>query len=114
MPTGIDLGMGLENSSIRADHVSYSLGIARSGTLASAIGKTDLALAIAQQRVREIKFLRKGRIFRYGIGADPEDLNIFRFVFMDSITESFALGRSATRIGLRVEPEHYPLAAVVA
>ena len=56
MPTGIDLGMGLENSSIRADHVSYSLGIARSGTLAGAIGKTDLALAIAQQRVREIKF----------------------------------------------------------
>ena len=113
MLAGIDLGMGLENGPIRADYISDALGIARSGALAGAIGKANLTLGIAQQRVGKIEFLRECCILRHCIGADPEDLNIFCFVVMDSITESFSLGRSATRIGLWIEPEHYGLAAVV-
>ena len=113
MLPGIDLVMGLENGPIRADYVSDALGAPLSGTLAGAVGKANLALTIAEQRVGKIKFLRKGRILRHRIGADTQDLDIFCFVVMDSITESFSLGRSATRIGLRIEPEHYGLAAVI-
>jgi len=113
MLPGINLGMGLENGSVRADYVSDALGASRSGTLAGAVGKTNLALTIAQQWVGKVEFLRKGRILPHRIGADTQDLDIFCFVVMDSITESFSLGRSATRIGLWIEPEHYGLAAVV-
>ena len=109
----IDLGMGLENCSVRADYVSDAFGIACCGTLAGTVGNANMTLTIAQQRVGKVEFLRECSILRHPIGTDSQDLDIFCFVVMDSITESFSLGRSATRIRLWIEPEHYGLAAVV-
>ena len=105
--------VSLGDGAIRIDHVGDALSRAV-GAVSSAVGQTDAAVGVAQQQIRKVVSGGEGGVLLDAVGADTENLNVLRFVVLDSITESLPLGRSARRVGHRVEPEDDLPAGVIA
>jgi hypothetical protein len=104
MACGIDFGIGLEDLSILADHISDALGIFIVGRFARPVSQSYFPVRIAQQGEWKLKLLRKSRIFFDGVKTDAKDLCVFRLILSDSITESFAFVGSAGGVCLWVKP----------
>ena len=96
--------VSLRDRAIRIDDVGDAPGCTI-GAVSSAVGYTDAAIGVAKQQIRKIVSGGEGGVLLDTVGADTKNLNVFRFVVLDSITESLALSRSARRVGLRIEPE---------
>jgi hypothetical protein len=71
------------------------------------------ALGVAQQPVREILLVDELLVFGRSVERDTEDRGTGLVVLGGSITEPLSFDRSAAGAGLRVPPEHDPLAQLV-
>lgn len=103
----------LGNGPIGSNHISNAFGRCVGGVLASAVGQANFALGVAEQRIGKLLLLGKLSVGLYVVGAGAEDLYVFVFVTLDSITESDAFSRSPTGAGARVKPEDHGLAVVI-
>ncbi len=112
--TRIRLSDGVGDTPVRADDIRNPLGSSVFLGAASPVGDTDLPLGITQQRIRKRLIIREFFICCDVISAAAEYLDVLTFKLLDSITESLALSRSATRTGARIEPQHDSLSRIVA
>ena len=98
---------------IGSNYISNAFGRRVGGVLASAVSQADLALGVAEQRIGKLLLLGKLGVGLYVVGAGAEDLHVFVFVTLDSITESDAFSRSPTGAGAWIKPEDHSLAVVI-
>ncbi len=106
--------VGLENLPIRSNHVGHPLGAPRVGAVARPVRRTYLPVGIAQQRIGKPVLLCKSSIRLHAVCTHPEDLNLFRLIVTDSITESDPFSSSAARTGPGIKPEHHGPPTIVA
>jgi hypothetical protein len=108
----VDLLNSLCDPPIGIDHISDSLCILRRWLVAGAVSHPNLSTGVAQQFEREVKLLSEGEVFFDGVKAHAKYLGVLGGVFLDSITESFTLGRSARGVGLWIKPQDDGLASL--
>ena len=103
----------LGNGAVGANHIGDALGRRIAGVLAGAVGQAQGAVGVAQQWVGEFLFLGECCVGLLVVGAGAEYLYVFVFVTLDSITESYAFGRSATGAGAWIKPEDDGFSTVI-
>jgi len=108
----VDLFYRLSDPPIGIDHISDSLCILRRRLVAGTVNHPNLSTGVAQQFEREVKLLSEGEVFFDGVKAHAKYLGVLGCVFLDSITESFTLGRSARGVGLWIKPQDDGLASL--
>ena len=113
MFSSIHCFMRLCNRPIGANYISNAFGRRVGGVLASAVSQANLALGIAEQWIGKLLLLGELGVGFYVVGAGTEDLHVFVFVTLDSITESDAFSRSPTGAGAWIKPEDHSLAVVI-
>ena len=86
------------------NHVTDSFSIASVGIIARAIGKSDGAGRVAEERIRKLIFLRKGSIFGHRIETDSQDFDVPSAEFVDLVAEPAAFRRSAGGVGFGIKP----------
>jgi hypothetical protein len=110
----IRLSDSVGNVPVSADDIRNPLGCTIFFGAASPVGDADFPLSIAQQRIRKRLIVREFLVCCDIISAAAEYLNVLTLKLLDSITESLALSRSATRTGARIKPQHDSLSRIVA
>jgi hypothetical protein len=83
----------------------------RSG-IARLIRDAHLFVVIREQSERKIELVAERLVLVRGVEADSENLAVERFVLLGAVTQALALNRSTGRIGLRIEPQEDPPAAL--
>src|SRR5215467_10020331 len=106
----IDLPIGLGDPTFGIDHVGNALRVLSRRLVAGAVGYSDRSVGVTQQLEREVELLCKVAILFDGVKAHAEYFGILGGVFLDSITESFSLSRSARCVGLWIKPHYDGLA----
>ena len=86
------------------NHVTDPFGIASSGTIACAVGKSNGTGGVAEERKGKLIFLRKGGILGYRIETDSQDFDVPSAEFVDLVAEPATFRRSAWSIGFRIKP----------
>ena len=104
----------MENIAVGTDHIRNSLRCTILLRSAAAVSDADLTFGVAKQRIRKRLIISELLVRRDVVGAAAQNLNIFCFKVLDSITESLALSRSATGARAWVEPQHDRLPFIVA
>ena len=110
---GLNLGVGLGDLAILIDYVRDPARVNVCRRVSGAVGQTDLALGVAQQREGKVELLSEGPVLGLVVEAGPEDLDVFGLVFIDEVPEPGTLTRSTGCVGLGIEPEHDALSAQV-
>lgn len=110
----VDFVVDLRDFPLLVDHVRDALRVFVFRTARRAVRDPDLAIRVAQQRKCKVEFLSKLRIVFDRIKTDAENLSVLLFVLAGEVPEPGTLCRSTGCIGLRIEPQHDLLAAVVA
>jgi hypothetical protein len=105
--------MRLGDAALLVDDVGDPLRVFVFRRVGGAVGDTDLAVGVTQQREGEAELLGET-----GVGVDvvetgAEDGGVLRFVLVDEVPEPGTLGRSARGVGLRIEPQHNLAAAQI-
>ena len=114
MFSSIHLVVDLGDQTVRSDHVGMAVSRLIRRAAAGSVRRADRTFGIAQQRVRKILIFGELGVGFLGVRADAENLDVLRFILLDSITESDAFGRSPTSAGARVKPEYHGFTGVVA
>jgi len=114
IPLRIHLRVRAVDASVLVDHVADALRVfvVRGG--GGAVSEADLALRVAEEREGEAELLGELGVVFDRVEGDAEDLGVLRFVLLLQVPEPGTFQRSARGVGLREEPEHDLLAAVVA
>ena len=100
-----DVREGVGDEAVLVDDVSDPVGVASVRLVAGPVGKTDLAIHIAEQRKGEIELLREGRVFLDRVEGAAQDLDASLLELRVEVAEPATLGRSTRCVGLRVEPK---------
>jgi hypothetical protein len=108
----VDLLNSLCDPPIGIDHISDSLCILRRWLVTCSVSHPNVSAGVAEQLEREFKLLSEGEVFFDGVKAHAEYLGVLGGVFLDSITESFTLGRSARGVRLWIKPQDDVLASL--
>ena len=106
----------LGDHALRVDQVREPLGKLRIllvGSPLDAVGTTDGAVDVAQQREVEALLLRELEVLGGGVEAGAEDLRTGFGELWASITEALSFTRSARRRCFGVPPQHDPRAPQV-
>ena len=101
----VHLRMGLEDLSVRTDHVRDPLGRVRRRRIARAVRHADLAFHVAEEREREGELPGKGGVLLDGVERDAPDLGVLLLEFRVEVAEPATFEGSTGSIGLRIEPE---------
>src|SRR6185503_62186 len=109
----VDLRVGLLDLAVGPDHVADAARGARLGVVAGAVGQTDLPRGVAEQREVVMELAGEGGVFLRAVEADAQDLRALGRVLLAVVAEPATLLRSTRVVGLRVEPQDHPFAAVV-
>lgn len=99
--------MRLRDLSFLVDHVRDAAGVFVFGRVAGAVGETDLALGVAEQRERKVELFGEALVVGGLVEADAEDAGVFLAVLFDEVPEPGPFLRSAGCVGLGIKPEHY-------
>jgi hypothetical protein len=113
MGAGAHLGERLLDLPVRADQVADASGAFRVGCVGRSIGQSELPLGVAQEREVELELLGEPGVGLLVVEADPEDLRVPLVVLLLPVAEPATLGGSTRCVGLRIEPEHDVLPAIV-
>lgn len=106
--------MRLRDLSVLVDDVCDAAGVLVLRRVGGAVGEADPALGVAEEREREVVFLREGGVGALVVEADAEDRGVLRRVLIAEVPEPGTFARSTGGVGFRVEPEHDPASAEVA
>jgi hypothetical protein len=104
----------LGDLAVLVDHVRDPARVLVFRRVGGAVCDADLAVGVAEERERKVILLRELRVVLDAVEADADDLRVLLVVLRREVPEPGTLGRSASGIGLRIEPEHELLAAEVA
>ena len=110
---GVDLLYRLRYAAFGVDDIGDSFGVLSSRIIARAVSHPNRSIGVAKQSEREIEPPGECQVFFDRVEAHAKYLGILCSVFLDSITESFTLGRSAGSIGLWIKPQDHALAAQI-
>jgi hypothetical protein len=102
---------------VRTDEVCVTAGVL--GVLLARIAgdlvlRADRAVDVAQEAVREVLFLGKGKVLLRGVERRAEDDGVELFEAMGLVTKALTLNRSTRRGGLGVPPQQHPFTGEVA
>jgi len=111
---GVYLPYCLGYTAFGVDNIGDSFGVLSIRTIARAVSQPDFSIGVAQQAEGEIELPGEGQVLFNGIEADAKYFGILCSVFLDSITESFTLGRSAGSVSLWIEPQDHGFAPKIA
>jgi hypothetical protein len=103
----------LRDLAVLVDHVSDPARVLVFRRVGGAVCDADLPVGVAEEREGEIVLLREVRVLLDGVEADADDLRVLFLVLAGKVPEPGTLGRSASGVGLRIEPEHELLSAKV-
>jgi hypothetical protein len=106
--------MHLRDASFLVDQVRDASCVLIFWGLGRTVRQTDLVVGIAQQREIELLLLREFLIRFDAVEAGAEDLGVFAGVIGGEVSEPEAFSGSAGCVGLRKEPQHDFLSAIVA
>ena len=112
LPSG-DVGIRFLYLPIRTDQVTNPFRGTVALILTSTVAKADFSFCVTQERIRESLLLGEFAIRLDVIRAHADNLNVLCFEVLDSVPESYALSRSATRAGSGVKPHQHPLAGEI-
>ncbi len=104
MLAGIYLFYCLSDASFRVYHIAYAARVPGRWIITGSVCHAYFSFYIAKQQEGKVELLGKGAVFFYGVEAYTKHFDVSGGVFLDSITESNAFGRSAGCIGLWVKP----------
>ena len=110
----IDLRICGGDAAVFVDHISNPLRVLISGRGRRAVGDTDLAVGVAEQRERKFVFLREFGVVLRLIEAGAEDLDILRLVVLVEVPEPGTFGGSTGCVGFGKEPQQHFFSAEVA
>jgi hypothetical protein len=113
MLPGVDLPYRLSYAAFGIDDIGDSFSVLSVRFIARAISHPDFSIGVAKQSEREVELPGECQVLFDGIKAHSKYFGILCGVFLDSITESFTLGRSAGSIGLWIKPQDHALAAQI-
>src|SRR5258707_2653582 len=108
-----DLGEVLLPLAVGADNHGDSFRVSRLRIIRGAIGHSNLAIGVAQQRVIEIVLARERGILRGRVEAHAQDGCVLLIELSLEVAEPATLHRSTWGIGFREKPEHERLTFVV-
>jgi hypothetical protein len=104
----------LGDLAVLVDDVRDALGVFVLRRAGGAVGDADLAVGVAEEGERELVLRREVGVVVDRVEADADDLRVLFLVLVGKVPEPGTLGRSASGIGLGIEPEHELLPAEVA
>jgi len=110
----VDFRMRFRNLSVLVDHVGDAARVLVFRRVGGTVRDADLAVGVAEERVRKVVLLRELRVVLDAVEADADDLRVLLLVFGGEVPEPGTLGRSASGVGLWIEPEDELLAAEIA
>ena len=106
--------MRLSDFPVLVDHICDPACVFVLRRVCGAVRESDLPIGVAKERKREAVLLREMRVVLDRVEADAGDLRVLLLVFAGKVPEPGTLGRSASGVSLRIEPEDELLAAEVA
>ena len=101
----LDVRERMGDEAVLVDDVGDPVRVPRVRLVAGPVGKTDLAIHIAEQREEEIELLRECRVFLDRIEGAAQDLDASLLELRVEVAEPATFGRSTRCVGLRIEPE---------
>jgi hypothetical protein len=110
----VDFRVRLRDLSVLVDHVGDPPRVLVFRRVGRAVRDADLPVGVAEERVRKVVLLREFRVVFDAVEADADDLRVLLLVFAGEVPEPGTLGRSASGVRLRIEPEDEFLAAEIA
>jgi hypothetical protein len=110
----VDFLVHLGDLSVFVDHVRDPLRVLVLRTARRAVSDADLAIGVAKKREGKVELLGEPGVVRDRVKTDAKDLRVFLLVLIGEVPEPGTFRRSTGCIGLRIEPQHDFLAAIVA
>jgi len=104
MATRTDGIVGFLDPALFINHVTDPFGVASVGSIACAVCKSNCACGVAEERIRQLIFLRKGSVLGHRIETDAQDFDVPSSEFVDVVAEPAAFRRSPRGIGFGVKP----------
>ena len=106
--------MGLSDAAVFVDHIGDPLCVLIFRRARSAVGHSDFPIGIAEKRKWKAELLGEARIVLEFIEAGPEDLDVFRLVFVVEVPEPGTFCRSTGCVRFRKKPQQNLFTAEVA
>ena len=96
------------------DHVRDAFRVFGGRGVRGAVGETDFAFRVAEQREGKVELLGEVLVLVRRIETDAEDLRVLGLVLRVEVPEPGTLFRSTRGVGLRIKPEHDLFSAQIA
>lgn len=103
----IHLGVYLRDRAVLVDQVTDAIRVAGLRIVTGAVGETDLAVGVTQQRKGKVEFPSERGILFDRVEARAEDLDVESLELVLLIAEPATFNRSTRGISLWVEPQQH-------
>ncbi len=110
MVARIHFGKHFFDLAVGADQIADAFGAAALGIVGGAVGNSNLAFGIAEQREIKMELLRKRAVLFHRIKADAENFNVQLLILAGSVAEPATLGRSTRGVRLGIKPQQHAAA----